>query len=75
MSRVEVQDAPVPERAGMSLDRRVRPSGDVLDHLDELVGGISLPAGELDQLMNFLRDSAALGRPGNRNAAAASKLE
>ena len=59
----------------MPLDRRVRPSGDVLDHLDELVGGISLPAGELDQLANFLHDGAALGRPGHRNAAAAPKLE
>jgi hypothetical protein len=48
---------------------------DVLDHLDELVRRVSLPASELDQLTNFLHDRAALGRPGNRDAAAAPKLE
>lgn len=48
-----------------------RPSGDVLDHLDELVDGIALPASELDELANPLHHSATLGRPGNRNSATA----
>jgi hypothetical protein len=49
--------------------------GDVLDHLEELVYRVPLPANELDQLANLLHDDAALGRPGNRNAATAAKLE
>jgi hypothetical protein len=54
----------------------VRPySGDVLDHLDELVDGISLPLSELDQLPNPLHDSAALGGPGHGGPATASKFE
>ena len=48
---------------------------DVVDHLDELVGGVSLSAGELDQLANFLYDGAALGRSGHGGSAAAAKLE
>ena len=58
----------------MSLEDPV-PSGDVFDHLDEFVNGISLSASELDQLANLLHDSAALGCPGNRDSASASKLE
>jgi hypothetical protein len=57
------------------LTARARPSGDVLDHLDDLVDGVSLPAGELDQLTHFLHDRPALGCPGHRDAAAAPKLE
>ena len=52
-----------------------RRSGDVVDHLDELVGGVSLSAGELDELVNFLHDGAAFGCPGDGDAAAAAKLE
>ena len=51
------------QRSGMSLDRRVRPSGDVLDHLDELVGGISLPAGELDQPLSLCMTAPRSGVP------------
>ena len=51
------------------------PSGDVLDHLDELVDGVSLPASELDQLPHFLHDGAALGCPGHGDSATAAKLE
>ena len=61
------------ERAGMSLDPGT--SGDVFDHLDELVDGVSLPASELDQLSHLLHDRAALGCPGNRDSATAPKLE
>ena len=57
----------------MSLARL--PSGDVLDHLDELIDGIALPAGELHQLSNLLHDRSPLGRPGHSDAATASKLE
>jgi hypothetical protein len=51
------------------------PSADLLDHLDELVDGISLPASELHELPNPLHDSSALGRPGHGGSATASKLE
>jgi hypothetical protein len=51
------------------------PSGNVLDHRDELVDGVSLRASELDQLPHFLHDRAALGCSGNRNPAAAAKFE
>ena len=51
------------------------PSGNVLDHLDELVDGVSLRAGELDQLSHLLHDGAALGCPGHRDPATATKLE
>jgi hypothetical protein len=52
----------------------VRPSGNVLDHGDELVDGVSLPASELDQLAHFLYDGAAFGCPGDRDSATAPKL-
>ncbi len=54
---------------------RINPLGDVFDHLDELVDGVSLSAGELDQLPHLLHDGAALGCPGHRDSAPASKLE
>jgi len=63
------------------LERKVRElaslddSADLLDHLDELVDGISLPASELHQLPNLLHDSAALGRPGHGRTTTASKFE
>ena len=57
----------------MSLDSGT--SGDVFDHLDELVDGVSLPASELDQLPHLLDDGAALGCPGHGDSASASKLE
>ena len=55
----------------------VRGSGlsTVFDHLDELVDGVSLRASELDQLAHFLHDGAAFGCPGDRDSAAAPKLE
>jgi hypothetical protein len=59
----------------MSLERLAQPSADVLNHLDELVVGVTLSASELDQLTNLLHDGATLGRPGHRNAATATKLE
>jgi hypothetical protein len=59
----------------MALAAVRRPSGDVVDHLDELVGGVSLSAGELDQLVNLLHDGAAFGRAGHGDAAAAAKFE
>ena len=58
----------------MSLER-LGPLADVLDHLDELIDGVPLPAGELDELPSLLHDRSALGRPGNRNSATAPKLE
>ena len=57
----------------MSLDSGT--SGDVFDHLDELVDGVSLSASELDKLSHFLDDGAALGCPGNRDSPTAAKLE
>ena len=56
-------------------ERRDFWSADVLDHLDELVDGISLPASELDELTNLLHDRSALGRSSHGNPATASKLE
>ncbi len=50
-------------------------SAHALDHLDELVHGISLPASELDQLPDPLHDGSALGRPGHRDPAPTSKFE
>ena len=47
----------------------------VLDHLDEFVDGVSLPASELDQLSNLLHDGAAFGCPGHGDSATAPKLE
>jgi hypothetical protein len=47
----------------------------VLDHRDELVGGVSLPAGELDQFAHLLDDGAALGCSGNGDSAPAAKFE
>src|SRR5262245_48546672 len=54
---------------------RTRGSGDVLDHLDELVDGVSLSASELDEFSDFLDDGAAFGCPGDGDSAAAAKLE
>jgi hypothetical protein len=50
-------------------------SGDVFDHLDELIDGIALPASVFDQLPDLLQDGAALGRPGNDRPATAPELE
>ena len=50
-------------------------AGNLLDHLDELVDGVSLCAGELDQLPHLLHDRSALGGPGDRDSATAPKLE
>ena len=51
------------------------PSGNVLDHGDELVDRIALGAGEVDQFSYFLDDGAALGCPGYGDSAPAAKLE
>ena len=50
-------------------------SGDVLDHVDELVDGVSLPASESDQLPNPLHDRSALGCPGHGDPATAPELK
>jgi hypothetical protein len=46
-------------RVSQSLERAWRDSADVLDHLDELVDGISLPASDLDQLPSLLHHRSA----------------
>jgi len=51
------------------------PSGNVLDHGDEFVDGVSLRAGEVDQLPHLLHDGTAFGCPGHGDTAAAPKLE
>jgi hypothetical protein len=56
-------------------ERGARRLGNVLDHLDEFVDGVSLTASELDQLAHFLHDGAALGCPGHGDSAPAAKLE
>lgn len=70
----EAPEARLPECAGMSLVRAVG-LGDVLDHLDEFVDGVSLAAGELDEFADLLHDGAAFGCPGDRDSAAAAELE
>jgi len=52
-----------------------RALGHVLDHLNELIGGISLPASELDQLPHLLHDGSPLGCPGHGGPSTTSKLE
>jgi hypothetical protein len=51
------------------------PSANVLDHLDELVDGVALPASELDQLPHLLHDRSTLGSSRNRDSATRPKLE
>jgi hypothetical protein len=50
-------------------------SGDVFDHLDELVDGVSLSTRELDQFPHSLDDGAAFGCSGDCDSAPAAKLE
>ena len=50
-------------------------SADRLDDLDQLVHAVALAAGEVDELSCLLDDGAALGRPGDGDATAASELE
>jgi hypothetical protein len=55
--------------------RREASSADVFDDLDQLVQVITLTAGVLDKFSCSLDDGAALGRPGDGDATAASELE
>ena len=64
----------MPERAGMSLERRGG-SGHVFDDLDELVDAVTLAAGEVDKLSGTLDDRATFRRSCNGDAAPASELE
>jgi hypothetical protein len=60
------------EAALARLRLHVSSSGDVLDHLDEFVDGVSLSASELDQLPDLLDDGAAFGCSGDGDSASAS---
>ena len=46
-----------------------------LDDLDHLVHAVALATGEVDELSGSLDDGSTLGRPCNRDAAPAPKLE
>src|SRR5262245_31751945 len=52
-----------------------RRSGDVLDHLVELVHCISVAASKLDKLPDLLHDRSALGSAGYGGPATAAKVE
>ena len=64
-----------PRSRGRTRAVRAACSGDVFDHLDEFVDGVSLAAGELDELTDFLDDGAAFGCPGDGDSASAAKFE
>ena len=46
-----------------------------MDHLDEFLTAVAVPAGELDQVPGLGEDRASLRRPGHRDAPAAAELQ